>query len=139
MSNPLGRVMEPLRDGVSTFHGTTVQPLVKAAGTALKAVAENAGELWSRVRPRLGLKSLYWRILILNLSGLGVMLLGILFLSAQQDWLIEAKRESIQAQAQMIADAIVREATSDERGFGFANPDQLAGWRPQQEFGSTPL
>lgn len=123
--HPLGRVMDHVRAGVATVRGTTVQPLVKAAGTVLKPVADSAGEVWSRVRPRLGLKSLYWRILIVNLSGLAVMLLGILFLSAQQDWLIEAKRESIQAQAQMIADAIVREATSDERGFGFADPDQL--------------
>jgi two-component system, OmpR family, sensor histidine kinase ChvG len=125
VSNPLGRVMENMRAGVVAFRNTTVQPMVEAAGTVLKPVSDGVGELWGRVRPRLGLKSLYWRILIVNLSGLAVMLLGILFLSAQQDWLIEAKRESIQAQAQMIADAIVREATSDERGFGFPDPDQL--------------
>ncbi len=129
LANPLakrlGRAMEQTRAGVATLRSQVFLPMMDAAGTVLKPAADGLGELWSRVRPRLGLKSLYWRILIVNLSGLAVMLLGILFLSAQQDWLIEAKRESIQAQAQMIADAIVREATSDERGFGFPNPDQL--------------
>lgn len=82
-------------------------------------------EAWSRIRPRLGLKSLYWRIFILNLAGLAVMLVGILYLSAQQDWLIEAKRDSIQAQAQVIADAIVREATSEDRSITFPSPDRV--------------
>lgn len=82
-------------------------------------------EAWSRVRPRLGLKSLYWRIFVVNLSGLAVMLLGIMYLTAQQDWLIEAKRESIQSQAHLMADAIVRVATSDDRVVTFPNPDRL--------------
>ena len=53
------------------------------------------------------------RILVSNLLGLAVLLGGVLYLSATHGWLLEAKRQSLQKQGQIIASAIGENAKID--------------------------
>jgi Sensor N-terminal transmembrane domain len=55
-------------------------------------------------------KSLLRRILAANLFGLAVMIGGIHYLSQYHAWLIDAKRESLKVQGEMIAAAIASDA-----------------------------
>jgi two-component system sensor histidine kinase ChvG len=55
--------------------------------------------------------SLTRRILFLNLAGLGVLVLGILYLNQFRDGLIEARVESLMTQGEIIAAAIAASAT----------------------------
>lgn len=55
--------------------------------------------------------SLTRRILYLNLAGLGVLVLGILYLNQFRDGLIEARVESLMTQGEIIAAAIAASAT----------------------------
>jgi two-component system, OmpR family, sensor histidine kinase ChvG len=57
--------------------------------------------------------SLLRRILVSNLLGLIVLLGGVLYLSATHNWLLEAKRQSLQKQGQIIATAIGDNARLD--------------------------
>jgi two-component system sensor histidine kinase ChvG len=75
--------------------------------------------------PNFGFKSLYWRILFANVTGLLVMLLGFIYLSQHQAWLIEAKRESLQAQGQIMATAIAESANGQVPRVAFPDPDKL--------------
>lgn len=54
--------------------------------------------------------SLLRRILVANLAGLVVMIGGILYFSENNAWLIEAKRESLRVQGEIIAAAIAGDA-----------------------------
>jgi two-component system, OmpR family, sensor histidine kinase ChvG len=124
----VGRALAYTLSTARALHGKVIVPISERASAMvppMPARLRRLQEAWNRFRPRFGFKNLYSRIFIFNLTGLVVMLIGILLLSSQQNWLIEAKRESIQAQAQVIADAIVREATSEDRGFAFPNPDRM--------------
>ena len=129
---------ERARTAFAGFKSQSPAALIDRAGAQSRALAARVADAWGRVRPRLGLKSLYWRILIVNLSGLALTLVGILYLISQQDWLIEAKRESIQSQAQVIVDAIVREASNEDRGLGFPDPDRLLEGGRDQSFNPPP-
>lgn len=53
------------------------------------------------------------RILVSNLLGLIVLVLGVLYLSMTHGWLLEAKRQSLQKQGQIIASAIGENARVD--------------------------
>ena len=77
------------------------------------------------LRPLLGLKSLAWRIFVANLLGLGVMIGGVLYLSQHQTWLIDTKTESLQAQGEIIAQAIADSGATDGLGSRFPDPDNL--------------
>jgi two-component system sensor histidine kinase ChvG len=55
--------------------------------------------------------SLTRRILILNLAGLGVLVVGILYLNQYRDGLIDARVESLMTQGEIIAAAIAASAT----------------------------
>ncbi|WP_305884453.1 stimulus-sensing domain-containing protein [Notoacmeibacter sp. MSK16QG-6] len=57
------------------------------------------------------LSSIARRILFLNLVGLGVLVVGILYLNQYREGLIEAKVESLSTQARIIAGAIAASAT----------------------------
>lgn len=64
-------------------------------------------------------KTLLRRILVSNLLGLFVLLGGVFYLSVTHSWLLEAKRESLQKQGQIIASAIGENYRSDfNAGFG---------------------
>ncbi len=68
--------------------------------------------------------SLLRRILVSNLVGLGLLLAGILYLSQHHAWLIDAKRESLRAQGEIIAAAIAANATVETEGL-VLDPDKL--------------
>ena len=55
--------------------------------------------------------SLTRRILFLNLAGLGVLVVGILYLNTFRDGLIDARVESLMTQGEIIAGAIAATAT----------------------------
>jgi len=68
-----------------------------------------------RVRPfRSASASLTRRILIANLVGLLVMIGGIYYLSHYQTWLVEAKKESLRTQGELIAAAIASDARIEQ-------------------------
>src|SRR5262245_5086295 len=55
--------------------------------------------------------SLTRRILFLNLAGLGVLVVGILYLNQFRDGLIDARVESLMTQGEIIAGAVAASAT----------------------------
>src|SRR5262245_41712926 len=55
---------------------------------------------------RLVAKTLMRRIIFVNLIGLVILLTGIFYLGQYHAWLIEAKRDSLRAQGEVIAAAI---------------------------------
>lgn len=57
--------------------------------------------------------SLLRRILISNLTGFAIFLVGVLHVNQNHAWLIEAKRDSLRAQGEIIAAAIAANATMD--------------------------
>jgi two-component system sensor histidine kinase ChvG len=68
-----------------------------------------------RTRPfRSASTSLIRRILIANLAGLLVMIGGIYYLSHYQEWLVEAKKESLRTQGELIAAAIASDARIEQ-------------------------
>ena len=60
--------------------------------------------------PRFVAGTLLRRILVSSLLGLAVFILGILLLSNSRGWLIDAKRESLRIQGEIIAAAIAGDA-----------------------------
>ena len=75
---------------------------------------------------RLVARTLWRRILFANLIGFAVLLFGIFYLGQYHAWLIEAKRDSLMAQGEVIAAAIAANATR-EKGSGriIISPDML--------------
>ncbi|WP_114388846.1 stimulus-sensing domain-containing protein [Notoacmeibacter marinus] len=71
----------------------------------------NALRFTRRATRYLVLSSITRRILFLNLVGLGVLVVGILYLNQYREGLIEAKVESLSTQARIIAGAIAASAT----------------------------
>lgn len=69
-------------------------------------------------------RSLLRRILVSNMLGLCFLLGGVFYLSATHSWLLEAKRQSLQKQGQIIAGAI-GENTRIESGFNSGDTDLL--------------
>jgi two-component system sensor histidine kinase ChvG len=75
---------------------------------------------------RLVAKTLLRRIIFANMIGLVVLLSGIVYLSQYHAWLIEAKRDSLRAQGEVIAAAIAANATREkDTGRIVLNPDML--------------
>jgi two-component system sensor histidine kinase ChvG len=75
---------------------------------------------------RLVAKTLLRRIVFANLIGFSILLAGIFYLGQYHAWLIDAKRDSLVAQGEVIAAAISANATR-EKGTGriILNPDML--------------
>ena len=81
-------------------------------------------------------KTLLRRIIFANLIGLAVLLGGIFYLSQYHAWLIEAKRESLRAQGEIIAAAIAANATREkDTGRIVLDPDML----PEIDGARSPL
>lgn len=88
-----------------------------AAPADLETEAGQAS-LWHRIGrwwekqplPRFVSGTLLRRILASNLLGLAIFILGILYLSNSRGWLIDAKRESLRVQGEIIAAAIAGDA-----------------------------
>jgi two-component system sensor histidine kinase ChvG len=102
-----------------------------------KRIAGALGETLSLARPlwrwltslrvvRFFSQSLLRRILVTNLIGLVIMIGGIHYLSQYHAWLIDAKRESLRVQGEMIAAAIASDARV-ETGNLVVNADKLPG------------
>jgi two-component system sensor histidine kinase ChvG len=68
--------------------------------------------------------SLTQRIVVLNLAGLGVLVVGILYLNQFRDGLIDARVESLMTQGEIIAGAIAASATV-ETGTISIDPEKL--------------
>jgi two-component system sensor histidine kinase ChvG len=68
--------------------------------------------------------SLTQRIVVLNLAGLGVLVVGILYLNQFRDGLIDARVESLRTQGEIIAGAIAASATV-ETGTISIDPEKL--------------
>jgi two-component system, OmpR family, sensor histidine kinase ChvG len=75
----------------------------------LGAKASSKGGFWNRFAPG----SLIARIFIINLLGLVILALGILYFNQFRDSLINARAQSLRTQAQIIAAAIAGSATAD--------------------------
>ena len=67
------------------------------------------GGFWRRFAPG----SLIARIFLINLLGLVILALGILYFNQFRESLIEARAQSLRTQAQIIAAAIAGSATAD--------------------------
>jgi two-component system sensor histidine kinase ChvG len=79
-------------------------------------------------------RTLQRRIIFANTIGLAILLGGIFYLSQYHAWLIDAKRESLRAQGDIIAAAIVAKA-SVETGRIVLDPDRL----PELEGARSPF
>jgi two-component system, OmpR family, sensor histidine kinase ChvG len=135
--------------GVSTSQRLThsaddIGALMRVGAHARRLNGAVAGALASLLAPVLGLarraglthfltsgplirfvsRSLQRRIIVANLIGLIVLLSGIFYLSQYHAWLIDAKRESLRAQGEIIAAAIAANA-SLETGRIVLDPDRL--------------
>ncbi len=88
----------------------TTRRLTDKVGTALPAI----GDVRQRMRRVPGFhllsSSLLRRILLTNMIGLAIMMGGILYSSQYHAWLIDAKRESLKTQGEIIAAAIASDA-----------------------------
>lgn len=69
--------------------------------------------------------SLLRRIIVSNLLGLTFLLTGIFYVSHQNVWLIDARRDSLLVQADVIAKAIAMNATVEPGGGLRIDPDKL--------------
>lgn len=82
---------------------------------------------WRAIRRFLALtifSSLAKRIIVLNLAGLAVLVVGILFLNQWRTGLIDARLQSLRVQGEIIASAIAASATVDSDVIT-VNPDRL--------------
>jgi two-component system sensor histidine kinase ChvG len=100
------------------------------AGAYLRAARETARRLQlyelitSGPLVRFLTRTLQRRIIFANTIGLAILLGGIFYLSQYHAWLIDAKRESLRAQGEIIAAAIAANA-SIETGRIVLDPDRL--------------
>jgi two-component system sensor histidine kinase ChvG len=105
-----------------------LKPWLTRAGAVVRLAGKLLAPVWAWVigQPlvRMTFGSLRRRIIVANLFGFVVLLLGILYLSETQSWLIEAKRESLKAQSEIIAAAIAASASVDSQEL-VIDPDKL--------------
>ena len=83
--------------------------------------------VWRSISRILGatiFSSLAQRIIVLNLAGLAVLVVGILFLNQWRTGLIDARLQSLRVQGEIIASAIAASATVDSDVIT-VNPDRL--------------
>jgi two-component system, OmpR family, sensor histidine kinase ChvG len=104
----------------------------------LAPVGRHAARLWQALERSAPVRfisaSLSRRIFVSNLLGLATLIVGMVVLSTQHTWLIEAKRESLITQGEIIAAGISSNATV-EKGRMALDPDQL----PLIEGGKIPF
>jgi two-component system sensor histidine kinase ChvG len=127
---------ETLKRGISSLGASTRGLRALAAG-----IAAHNSRIQARTRAwlrRIGLydfltygplirfvsRTLQRRIIFANTIGLAILLGGIFYLSQYHAWLIDAKRESLRAQGEIIAAAIAANA-SVETGRIVLDPDRL--------------
>ncbi len=90
----------------------------------------------SRAFGHLLFSSLTKRILFLNLAGLGVLVIGILYLNQYRDGLIDARVESLRTQGEIIAGAIAASATVETDSIRI-DPEKLLEIQAGESVGPT--
>lgn len=97
-----------------------------AADGATASTFRRAFAAWWRRQPlvRFVSATLLRRILVSNMIGLAILLFGILYLSQHRGWLIDAKRESLRVQGEIIAAAIAANASVETERLTL-DPDKL--------------
>jgi two-component system sensor histidine kinase ChvG len=130
-SGPTARVADALHRGISSLseraHG--LRAIARRLVLYARAFGRRIGLyefLTYGPLIRLVAKTLLRRIVFANLIGLTILLFGIFYLAQYHAWLIDAKRDSLVAQGEVIAAAISANATR-EKGTGriILNPDML--------------
>jgi two-component system, OmpR family, sensor histidine kinase ChvG len=121
-STASGRLLEHLGSGAKRLADAASG--VQSAGALPGPVARILNWIGQTAPSRFLSKSLLRRILAANLFGLIVMVGGIHYLSQYHAWLIEAKRESLKVQGEMIAAAIASDARVEKGTLQF-NPEKL--------------
>jgi two-component system sensor histidine kinase ChvG len=127
---------------VST-HTQAAAQKARALGVAALVVL-NPLRRWFYRQPlvRFVSASLLRRILVSNLIGFFVLLLGILYLGWYHTWLIDAKVDALKTQGKIIADAIASKAKVERERIVFdANdvPDQRSSTRSYRDDGFAAL
>ena len=97
-----------LKDGLSDLFRA-------ARNVARRLRATRVMRRLAHFRPlRSSSRSLLRRILLANLAGLAIMVGGIYYLSHYHEWLVEAKKESLRTQGELIAAAIASDARLEQ-------------------------
>jgi two-component system, OmpR family, sensor histidine kinase ChvG len=81
--------------------------------------------------------SLTRRIVVLNVTGLVVLSIGIIFLSQFRAGLIDARIQSLQVQGEIIAGAIASSATVETDSSITLDPDKLLNLHPGESYGPS--
>ncbi len=113
--------MTALKDGKRRMSSGA--SLLSGAGSLVRGLARP----WSRLAHFFGARlasSLTRRILVLNLAGLVVLLVGLLYLNQFREGLIDARVQSLQTQGEIIASAIAASATVETDTIAI-DPDKL--------------
>jgi len=117
--------------------GTAAASLMRTANARARELAQRAGVYdFMTYGPliRFFTRTLQRRIILANTIGLVILLAGIFYLSQYHAWLIDAKRDSLRAQGEIIAAAIAANA-SVETGRIVLDPDRL----PEVEGSKSPF
>lgn len=107
-----------------TFAAASLSIIVSVYGRLAGLLAPVADWLGRTRIANIISQTLLRRILVSNLLGLIFLLSGVFYLSATHSWLLEAKRQSLQKQGQIIAGAI-GENTRIETGFNSGDSDLM--------------
>jgi two-component system, OmpR family, sensor histidine kinase ChvG len=126
---------ETLKRGIAAWRGSLAGILGGAAQARVYVRQTRAyGLLTTGPLIRFISRTLQRRIIFANTIGLAILLGGIFYLSQYHAWLIDAKRESLRAQGDIIAAAIAANA-SIETGRLVLDPDRL----PELEGARSPF
>lgn len=104
------RYVEAVREGFGRVVRALSATRRRSAARATLATQKVMRWLTSLKPVRFIAGSLLRRILLANLAGLGIMVGGILYFSQYNSWLIDAKREALMVQGEIIAAAIASDA-----------------------------
>ncbi|HEY4846291.1 MAG TPA: stimulus-sensing domain-containing protein [Methylocella sp.] len=97
----------------------------RSVGLRLRGLARAAGARFASPLTR--------RIVVLNLGGLAALLIGFLYLNQSREGLIEAKVQSLQIQAEIIAAAIAASATVETDSIAI-DPEKLLQLAPGESY-----
>jgi two-component system, OmpR family, sensor histidine kinase ChvG len=114
----LNRTPETLR-----AQAESTRPGQSQAGEDTLPTTSFASSTWQFVT-NLSLSSLTRRIIVLNVAGLAVMVVGILYLSQFRAGLIDARIQSLLIQGEIIANAVAASSTADPDG-AIIDPQRL--------------